>query len=82
MDVDKADKQNANPKHVEEYILDSKGIYRDKRGNRYRKNSDYDKNGILHTVSTARLAHRHTLYDYVDGILPPKAMSQGLNLNT
>ena len=32
MDVDKADKQNANPKHVEEYILDSKGIYRDKRG--------------------------------------------------
>ena len=30
--------QNANPKHVEEYILDSKGIYRDKRGNRYRKN--------------------------------------------
>lgn len=40
------------------------------------------KNGILHTVSTARLAHRHTLYDYVDGILPPKAMSQGLNLNT
>ncbi|MDA6859515.1 hypothetical protein OSL44_24695, partial [Escherichia coli] len=43
MDVDKADKQNANPKHVEEYILDSKGIYRDKRGNRYRKNSDYDK---------------------------------------
>lgn len=82
MDVDKADKQNANPKHVDEYIPDPNGIYRDKRGNRYRKNSDYDKNGILHTVSTARLAHRHTLYDYVDGILPPKAMSQGLNLNT
>ena len=43
MDVDKADKQNANPKHVDEYIPDPNGIYRDKRGNRYRKNSDYDK---------------------------------------
>lgn len=62
MDVDKADKQNANPKHVDEYIPDPNGIYRDKRGNRYRKNSDYDKNAIPHTASTARLAHRHTLY--------------------
>lgn len=54
MDVDKADKQNANPKHVEEYILDSKGIYRDKRGNRYRKNSDYDKKRDT--------PYRHTLF--------------------
>lgn len=30
MDVDKADKQNANPKHVDEYIPDPNGIYRDK----------------------------------------------------
>ena len=81
MDVDKADKQNANPKHVEEYILDSKGIYRDKGETDTGRTAITIKNGILHTVSTARLAHRHTLYDYVDGILPPKAMSQGLNLN-
>lgn len=32
MDVDKADKQNANPKHVDEYIPDPNGIYRDKGG--------------------------------------------------
>lgn len=43
MDVDKADKQNANPNHVEEFILDPNGPYRDKSGHKYRKNNDYNK---------------------------------------
>lgn len=43
MDVDKADKQNANPKHVMAFIPDSNGAYRDKAGHRYRKNTDFDK---------------------------------------
>jgi len=41
MTVDKADKQNANPKHREEYILDPNGRYMDKSGHRYSKNPDY-----------------------------------------
>ena len=32
MSVEKADKQNANPNHVDEFILDSKGAYQDKKG--------------------------------------------------
>jgi len=41
MSVDKADKQNANPKYKEEYISDPNGMYKDKAGNRYSKNPDY-----------------------------------------
>lgn len=43
MDVDKADKQNANPKHVDDFILDENGLYRDRRGHKYSKNKNYDK---------------------------------------
>ena len=43
MTVEQADKQNANPHRVEEFILDPKGIYVDKKGNKYRKNPDYNK---------------------------------------
>lgn len=62
MDVDKADKQNANPKHVDEYIPDPNGIYRDKGGTVTGRTAITIKNAIPHTASTARLAHRHTLY--------------------
>lgn len=41
MSVDEADKQNANPKYKEEYILDPNGLYSDRKGNRYSKNPDY-----------------------------------------
>lgn len=43
MTVDEADKQNANPKHNNKFVLDPNGIYRDKAGNRYSKNKNYDK---------------------------------------
>lgn len=43
MDVDKADKQNANPKHVMSFIPDPNGAYRDKAGHRFRKNMDFDR---------------------------------------
>lgn len=43
MTVEKADKQNANPNHKEEFILDPNGIYQDKGGRKYRKNKDYDR---------------------------------------
>lgn len=41
MTVEDADKQSANPNYVPEYILDPKGAYKDKAGNRYSKNPDY-----------------------------------------
>ena len=43
MSVDKADKQNANPKHVMEYIPDPKGNFVDRSGRKYRHNKEYDK---------------------------------------
>lgn len=43
MDVDEADKQNANPKHVDDFVLDENGLYHDKRGHKYSKNKKYDK---------------------------------------
>lgn len=43
MTVDEADKQNANPKHNNQFVLDPNGPYRDKAGNRYIKNKHYDK---------------------------------------
>ena len=43
MSVEEADKQNANPQHVNELVLDPTGIYRDGRGNRYSKNKNYDR---------------------------------------
>ena len=43
MSVEEADKQNANPKHTNEFILDSNGTYQDKAGRRYRKNMEYDR---------------------------------------
>lgn len=42
MSVDEADKQSANPNHVEEFILDPKGAFVDKAGNHYKRNPDYD----------------------------------------
>lgn len=41
MTVEDADKQSANPNYVPEYILDPKGAYEDKAGNRYSKNPNY-----------------------------------------
>ena len=41
MTVEDADKQSANPNYVPEYILDPKGIYKDKAGNRFSKNPNY-----------------------------------------
>lgn len=43
MSVEQADKQHANPKHVEKFILDPKGAYVDKGGRHYRKNPDYSE---------------------------------------
>lgn len=43
MTVEDADKQSANPNYVPEYILDPKGIYKDKYGNTYRLNKEYDR---------------------------------------
>ena len=43
MSVEQADKQHANPHHVEKFILDPKGAYVDKKGNRYRLNTKYNK---------------------------------------
>ena len=43
MSVEQADKQHANPKHVEKFILDPKGAYVDKEGRHYRKNPDYSE---------------------------------------
>ena len=62
MDVDKADKQNANPKHVDEYIPDPNGYIVIKGGTVTGRTAITIKNEILHTASTVRLAHRHTLY--------------------
>lgn len=36
MSVEEADKQNANPKHADEFVLDPNGIFYDKGGRRYR----------------------------------------------
>ncbi len=41
MTVEDADKQSANPNYVPEYILDPKGDYMDKTGNRYSLNPEY-----------------------------------------
>lgn len=41
MTVEEADKQNANPKHKEQFIPDPKGLYQDKQGNRFSKNPDF-----------------------------------------
>lgn len=41
MSVEDADKQSANPNYVPEYILDPKGAYKDKAGNRFSKNPNY-----------------------------------------
>ena len=43
MSVDEADKQNANPNHVAQFIPDPNGTYRDKAGHKFRKNKDYDR---------------------------------------
>ena len=37
MSVEQADKQHANPKHVEKFILDPKGAYVDKGGTALQK---------------------------------------------
>ena len=44
MTVEEADRQSANPKHVERYILDPNGMYRDKAGKRWSKNPNYKLN--------------------------------------
>lgn len=42
MSVEEADKQNANPLHVKEFILNPKGAYISKDGRRYEKNKNYE----------------------------------------
>ena len=42
MSVEDADKQSANPNHVEEFILDPNGSFVDKAGNHYRRNPNYN----------------------------------------
>ena len=42
MSVEDADKQSANPNHVEEFIIDPNGSFVDKAGNHYRRNPNYD----------------------------------------
>lgn len=41
MDIEQADMQSANPKHVEQFVRDKNGTYYDSRGVRYKKNPDY-----------------------------------------
>ena len=43
MDVDKADQQNANPKYTERFVPDPNGTYRDRLGNRYKENPNYEE---------------------------------------
>lgn len=43
MSVEEADRQNANPKYVDVFVPDPTGPYRDCKGNRYRKNMNYNK---------------------------------------
>lgn len=43
MSVDKADKQNANPNYVRDFILDENGAYKDRAGRLYRPNPLYTK---------------------------------------
>ena len=43
MSVEEADKQSANPRHTEKFIPDPEGSYQDRKGNRFRKNPDYDE---------------------------------------
>lgn len=42
MSVEEADKQNANPRYITKFIPDPSGRFRDDKGNRYRKNEDYN----------------------------------------
>lgn len=43
MSVEEADKQNANPNYVRDFILDAKGAYKDKAGRLFSPNPLYDK---------------------------------------
>lgn len=82
MDVDEADKQNANPKHVDDFVLDENGLYHDKRGHKYSKNKNTTRKGTARMTSTARLAHLHTRSGLGGSTLPLRAIRPEANLNT
>ena len=59
MSLEKADKQNANPKYAEEYIPDPKGNYINKKtGEHFSKNPDYD---VQYTINCATCAAAYAL---------------------
>ena len=59
MSVEKADKQNANPKYAEEYIPDPEGNYINKKtGEHFSKNPDYD---VQYTINCATCAAAYAL---------------------
>ena len=73
MSVEEADKQNANPKHADEFVLDPNGIFYDKGGRRYRKNADYGKYSINSLVYWVTYVHnvvysfyRSMIYCYIN----------------
>lgn len=53
MEVEKADKQAANPKYRERFIVDPEGEYRDRDGIRYSLNPDYSGAYKKYTVNCA-----------------------------
>lgn len=61
MTVEEADKQSANPKFVDEYILDPKGRYTDKYGNRYSKNPDYKHTDEQYSINCQTCAPAYAL---------------------
>lgn len=61
MTVEQADRQSANPKHKEEYILDPKGMYRDRMGNKYSRNPDYKPSDKQYSINCATCAPAYAL---------------------
>lgn len=61
MSVEDADKQHANPKHVEEYILDPKGLFKNKEGVRFSKNPSYKPSDKQYSINCQTCAPAYVL---------------------
>lgn len=61
MTVEEADRQSANPKHVERYILDPNGMHRDKAGKRWSKNPNYKSTDEQYSINCATCAPAYAL---------------------
>lgn len=61
MSVEEADKQNANPKHKEQFIPDPKGAYQDRQGNRFSKNPDFKPSDRQYGINCQTCAPAYAL---------------------